>query len=100
MVFSYSSIVNCMGWIDCCKNGRQPLAGYVVPYILPDGATLIRPTDTATVGRISVGALFLRLACHDGAIYFKTPGLRNHLMEAKRFIQHLRVGQESIRHDA
>ncbi|STW48931.1 Uncharacterised protein [Klebsiella pneumoniae] len=40
--------------------------------------------------------LFFRLTGHDGAIDLKAPGLGDHLMEAERFIQHLRIRQEGV----
>ncbi len=42
--------------------------------------------------RLAAGYLtFFRLAGHNGAIYLVTPGLRNHFMEAKCLIQHVRI---------
>ena len=40
--------------------------------------------------------LFFRLTGHDGAIDLKTSGLGDHLMEAERLIQHLRIRQEGV----
>ncbi len=40
--------------------------------------------------------LFFRLTGHNGAIDLKAPGLGDHLMEAERLIQHLRIRQEGV----
>ncbi|SPX12320.1 Uncharacterised protein [Escherichia coli] len=51
--------------------------------------------------RLAAGYLtFLRLAGHNGAIHLETPGLRNHFMEAKCLIQHVRIRQEGVRYNS
>ena len=80
MVFGDTSIVNYAGCIDCCKNGR----------ICP------REAPAVPSGRRRERRLFFRLTGHDGAIDLKAPGLGDHLMEAERLIQHLRIRQECV----
>lgn len=47
-------------------------------------------------GRRREKTIIFRLTGHDGAIDLKAPGLSDHLMEAERFIQHLRIRQEGV----
>ncbi len=74
MVFSYSSIVNCMGQIDCCKMGARRRLD----------KTLASPSGTCNQMALRLsGQLFLRLTGHHGTINLKAPGLRDDFMEAK-----------------
>ncbi len=81
MVFGDTSIVNYAGCIDCCKNGR----------ICPREAPAV-----PGAGRRREKTIIFRLTGHDGAIDLKAPGLSDHLMEAERLIQHLRIRQEGV----
>ena len=56
----------------------------------PDWLKKRHPSDLA----------LLRTASHHSAIDLKTPGLRQHFMVAECFIQHIRIRQKRIRHDA
>ena len=80
MVFSYSSIVNCISWIDCCKNGRSERGSI-------GDQRLLAPKKTR---------LFLRLTRHHRSVDLKAARLSNHFMEAEDLIQHVRVGQEGV----